>query len=121
VGRSDQELTTALQLEGQRVILAALKDSDLPAAIKGYLSRFNPGELSNDQITNVFKGAQAVKMLIDEAEPRRRARGSRDRQHQGLFRVARGCEDARWRQRNRLSGRRSTAATRRPCSRPSSS
>lgn len=63
VGRTDAELQTGLTLEGQRVILAALKASDLPADIAKLFSSIDVPTLTSDQITAIEKTAATYALI----------------------------------------------------------
>lgn len=65
VGRDDASVQAEVALQGQRAILAALQQSDLPEAIKSILGLVDATTATSDQITNIEKLASAFKAMTD--------------------------------------------------------
>jgi hypothetical protein len=68
VGRDDQELQTQMKLETERMILAALQATELPAAIAAWVKTLDAATASDADIQNLLKGAAALKSLYDESD-----------------------------------------------------
>jgi hypothetical protein len=66
VGRDDAELQSQLQLESERMILAALQASDLPPAIASILNSVDAMSASKDAVDNILAVAGAFKQLTDQ-------------------------------------------------------
>ncbi|HSW83533.1 MAG TPA: hypothetical protein VLH12_08665 [Usitatibacter sp.] len=65
VGRDDAELQSQMQLESERMILAALQASDLPPAIASILNSVDAMTASKDAVENILAVAGAFKQLTD--------------------------------------------------------
>lgn len=67
VGRSDAELQAELKLQTQRLLLAALQNSELPDAISNVLNSVIAATASDVDISSILGVADEVKNIIDSA------------------------------------------------------
>lgn len=65
VGRSDEEMQTELELQAQRVILAALQASALPQDVADILNSLVASSATSDEIKKVVAAALEMKQVID--------------------------------------------------------
>lgn len=65
VGRSDEEVQAALSLEVKRMLVAAVKASDLPASLAGLFRDIVPATMTADAADSLLQFAQAYLSLYD--------------------------------------------------------
>lgn len=65
LGRDEEALKKALDIESKRALLAALQASDLPAAVGAMLRQFTASTASEADIANAIEGASAIKAVLD--------------------------------------------------------
>lgn len=65
LGRSDEELKKALDIESKRALLAALQASDLPAAVGAMLKQTLASTATEEEIAGAIEGAGALKVVLD--------------------------------------------------------
>lgn len=65
LGRDDQSLQNAIQLESKRALLAALQASDLPSQIGAVFATMKASVATSDEIDNMMAFGSAMKSIID--------------------------------------------------------
>lgn len=66
VGRKDEEVQAEIVLQSKRAVLAALQDSELPAALKRWFNAANAATITSEQLDQLFAGAEAIKGMMDD-------------------------------------------------------
>lgn len=65
LGRDPEALQTALETESQRMLLAALQNSDLPAAVTAMLNTAVAETATPEEVQTAILGATAIKTILD--------------------------------------------------------